>query len=407
MMSKNVVSIATMGLALASFVSVLTAETAFAQDGSRSEGTSSAPLGTQQGSVTQTVPPADTNAQPPNATEEADPLIWRGSTFTFNQAVTSTAVGIGRDNIGGEGEYYGLDFTLAPRLYLLDLEKDKIYATVEAGFAVELTNSDTTTTRNEPYFKDLQAGIAYARNLFLSEDKEWSTDAAIRGRFIFPTSPTSYNQGRLLTTSLGASVGQTIRLLGNAADGLNNITVTAGFTWAHLFSRSYSPVNGDLQRTRQNATGASFESDQLTFNSLDIDRLIPSIALDLPLYKDLSLATQFRLIGRFKHKYEGTDCDVELATGCVSGASSPDAVTYVTNSTFDVALTQGIYDVVDVTLGYNNETLTLGEDGQNRNIFYSPDAQFYLDITANIDVIYSKASGRDKKAVASYAPPSF
>ena len=160
MMSKNVVSIATMGLALAPFVSVLTAETAFAQDGSRSEGTSSVPLGAQEGSVTQTLPASDTNTQPPNAAEEADPLIWRGSTFTFNQAVTSTAIGLGRDNIGGEGEYYGLDFTAAPRLYLLDLEKDKIYATVEAGFAVEVTNSDTTTTRNEPYFKDLQAGVA-------------------------------------------------------------------------------------------------------------------------------------------------------------------------------------------------------------------------------------------------------
>lgn len=399
MMSKMVVSVPTAALLFSPILLIASAQTAFAQANVGVSTGAPLPAGA-------TTPPLDSAAAPVPAESEPKPLIWRGTSFTFNQAVTTTAVGVGRDNIGGEAEFYGLDFTLSPRLYLLDLPKDKIYLSAEAGFAVELTNSDSTTTRNEPYFKDLQVGAAYARNLFKSDDKEWSTDGTVRARFIFPTSPTSYNQGRLLTFSLGATVGQVIQLLGNGADGLNNLTVSAGLTWSHLFSRSFTPVNGDLQRTRQNATGASFESDQLTFNSLDIDRVIPSISLDLPLYKDLSLGTQFRLIGRFKHKFEGTDCDVQLQTGCVGATSSPNAVTYVTNSTFDVALTQGIYDVVDVTIGYNNETLTLGEDGQNRNILYSPDAQFYADITANLDVIYSKASGRDKQS-ASVGPPSF
>ena len=59
----------------------------------------------------------------------------------------------------------------------------------------------------------------------------------------------------------------------------------------------------------------------------------------------------------------------------------------------------GVTDqVVGLTLGYNNSNMQLCLDGQRRNFFYSPDAQFYLDITANLDVIYSKVTGRGEKA---------
>ena len=67
----------------------------------------------------------------------------------------------------------------------------------------------------------------------------------------------------------------------------------------------------------------------------------------------------------------------------------------------DIALNYPIYEVVGLTLGYSNETAWIGEDGQRRNIFYSPGAQFYLDVTANLDVIYSKLTNRDKKPKAS------
>jgi len=219
----------------------------------------------------------------------------------------------------------------------------------------------------------------------------------VKARLTFPTSKLSIDEGKYLTTSLGASIGQTFKLLGSNADGFNNVTVTVGLTWNHLFSASYNPTNPNLERTRQNAHGGSELSDQLTFNSFDIDRLIPAVGIDLPLYKDLSLAVQGRLIGRFKHAWEGQPCEAQTLTGCVKAdPGSPDQITYTTNSTFDVSLTQSVFGLVDVTVGYNNETLSLGEDGRIRNPFYSPDAQFYLDLVANIDEIYSTASGRSK-----------
>jgi hypothetical protein len=329
---------------------------------------------------------------------DPEPLMWRGTTFTFSQAATTTMLGIGRDNIGHEDEFYGWDFVLAPNLYLFDGKTDKILVFAEAGVSVEWTDAGDTTTKHEPRFRDTQVGAGYNRDIFTSDDKEWATKAGLRARAVFPTSPTSIAQGRYLTSSLGASVTQVVRLLGRESDGLNNLTLVGGLTWSHLFSKSYTPVNGDLERQRQNASGSAIFSDQLSFSSMDIDRLIPSITMILPLYKDLSMTTQFRLVGRFRHQFEGTGCDVNQPGlgGCVTADTEANPVSYLTNSTFDISLTQPIYDIFEINVGYNNETLTLGNDGKARNVFYSPDAQFYLDLVANIDVMYSKASGREK-----------
>jgi len=327
-------------------------------------------------------------------------LIWRGTTFTWTHSVTSTTLGIGRDNISDDEDSYAWDFVLAPQIYILDLPKDKIFATVEAGISVEWTNSGTTLTEHEPQFRDTQVGVGYQRNIFTSADKEWSTRGSLRLRYSIPTSVISIEQGRYGVLSPSISMTQVLRLLGNDANGLNNLTVVAGFTYSHLFSRAFTPTNPDLERTRQNASGNTILSDQLSFRSFDIDRVIPSLTLILPLYKDLSLSTAFRMIGRFKHVFEGSDCEFTFNGDECGRASTPEelgaqsAATYLTDSTFDISLSQPIYDMFQLNLGYNNETLTLGEDGKSRNVFYSPGAQFYLDIVANIDVLYEKASGR-------------
>ena len=343
--------------------------------------------------VDQTSPPDIQNHE-----KGADPLIWRGTTFTWTHTISTTMVGVGRDNIGHEDEYYAWDFILAPNLYVLDEPNDKINIFAEAGVGVEWTDAGDTVTKHEPRLHDTQVGAGYTRSIFTSDDKEWATSAGLKVRGIFPTAKSSINQGKYFTVAVGASVSQVVRLLGKDADGLNNLTVTGGLTYSHLFSRAEVPTNESLGRDRQNAFGQNISSDTLSGTPFDPDRLIPSVLFTLPLYKDLTLATQFRLIGRFKHALKGNGCDVSQpgTGGCVEADTVEDPVTYVTSSTFDVSLGIPIYDIFDLDIGYNNETLTLGNDGKSRNVFYSPDAVFYLDLVANIDVMYSKASGREK-----------
>ncbi|WP_437681175.1 hypothetical protein [Sorangium sp. So ce131] len=333
--------------------------------------------------------------------EEETQLRWRGSTFTWNQGGTTTIFGVGRDNIGSEGEFYGWDFTLRPNYYLLDRPKDKVTLNAEIGWVTELTNSDTTQYYREPQLKDMALGVRYGRELWQrgsAEGGDYRTEAAMRLRVLLPTSPTSWNAGRYFSLSVGPQVVQKVKLLGSKADGLNHVTATLGVTYAHLFAESYTPVNGDLRRTRRIATGETVIDDQLSGWSQDMDRLTTSLDIDLPLYKDLSLGTSFGLISRFKHKFTH-GCDEDSGADCTEYRSvrNPDPTTYLANTVFDVNLSHPIYDVVNVTLGYNNTSPQLGEDGKRRVMFYSPEAQFYLDITANLDAIYSKVTGRGEK----------
>jgi hypothetical protein len=365
--------------------------------------TSSAPPPVQFG-VTTGPTPDDTTAPDDGTTKGPKPLIWRGSTFTWNQAGTTTIFGIGRDNIGGEEEYYGWDFVLAPQIYLYDAPKDKISAFAEIGWNTELTNGPTVDER-ETLFKDMQLGARYSRNIWESggaQKGEYATTGAATARFILPTSEASYTQGRYLVTALGLGAKQQIKVLGKKAVALNNVTVGVSGTWAHLFARSYQATDPALERDRQNASGQTIKSDVLATKSYDPDRVTLGATLELPIVQDLALATQFRLVGNFKHDFETgggqTNCDVAIANEpCVVADRDENRVTYVPSTAFDIALTYPIYEVVGLTLGYNNENRWIGEDGQRRNIFYSPDAQFYLDITANLDVIYSKATRREKR----------
>lgn len=371
---------------LISSVAILLAATSAANAWAQPAPTAPAPAGQPPAAP---APPPDDSGIP----SALKPSRFRFSTLGWSQSATTTMLGIGRDNIGGEDEQYAMDFSFAPQYWFYDEKDDKLFVNAEIGMTVELTDSGATTTRREPQFNDVQLGLGYNRSIFTSKDGEWLTRLFLRARGIFPTSPISMAQGRYFTSSFGASILQVFRLLGNDADGLNNLTVLGGATWSHLFARSYTPTNTSLERTRQTATGGQILDDQLSFNSMDIDRLIPTLFLSLPLYKDLTLNNTWRLIGRFRHQFEGSACDIVVSGECVDVDAGRDkAPTYLTNSSFDVSLTQGFYNVAFLTAGYNNETLTLGEDGRARNVFYSPSAVFYLDLSLQLDQVYSKAA---------------
>jgi hypothetical protein len=79
--------------------------------------------------------------------------------------------------------------------------------------------------------------------------------------------------------------------------------------------------------------------------------------------------------------------------GCITAASDPTKTLYQPTTSFDLNLSYPILEVGALTVGYQNISRQIGENGQRRGMFYSPDAQFYVDLTANLDGIYSKATG--------------
>jgi hypothetical protein len=368
--------------------------------------------GTESSSSPQLPTPVPAENEGPDKTIEDDtdkdgpPLRWRGTSFTWNHAATTTLVGVGRDNIGGELEQYSWTFTFRPKYFIVDLPKDKVTVSVDIGAEVELTDSALTTDRNELLFQDLLAGVAYSRNLWESGGKdkgEYKTSASVSGRVRFATSKFSYGQGKYATTLLGTSLNQQLKLLGNKADALNNLTVGFSLTWGHLFAESYAPVNENAARPRQNASGQAEVSDVLGGYSFGMNTLTGALSADLPIYKGLQLSTGMGILGVFKHAFESAtgedgDCEyVTLTEPCGVAPRVPDAVTYTPQTLFRAGLSYSMLDVVDMGLGYQNITPWIGENGQRRNVFYSPDAQFYVDITANLDSIYTKATRRSKR----------
>ncbi|MFO0552348.1 MAG: hypothetical protein U0271_28430 [Polyangiaceae bacterium] len=368
-------------------------------------GVAAQPVAGQPAPDTATAPPAKEESPVPSALE---PRRFRNSTLTYTNSASTTLVGVGRDNIGHEDDFYGMDLVFNPSYFMVDEEIHRLFISAELGMTVEITDASNTLTRQEPQWRDTQLMLGYDAAVFTSADREWATRLQLRVRGIFPTSPISSAQGKYVTTALGAGFSQQIKLLGNEAVGLNNLTLSGTATWAHLFSRSFNPTNPDLERVRMTASSVG-PDDQLSFYSFDIDRLTLSLTGTIPIVGDLSFSTQWRLISRWRHEWEGTNCDFTVDGVCQHAETPDNTATYLTNSSVDFSLSQGIYDVLSLTIGYNNENLTLGEDGKNRNILYSPAAQFYVDLTMYLDEVYSKAldastSSNKKPAVAVGSP---
>jgi hypothetical protein len=328
------------------------------------------------------------------------PLRWRGTSFTWNQAVTTTKLGIGEDFISRDHQYYGWDFSFTPNLYLVDLPKDKLSVNADLGWNTELTNG-TTIKKRETLLRDFILGTSYRRSLWASAEKapEWETGLSLSGRLAFPTSRASQAQGKYLTGSLGANLSQKVRLLGQDAKGLNSLGIGLGATWTHLYSRSYTPVSDEVVRLRQNASGRTLGDNTLGTASFDINRVTLALTLDLPLVEKLSAGAAFRWIHGFKHAFsDELGCVTLLSGECVKPADNAalatvdqKAQTHQQSTSFQVNLSYPIYDIVELAVGYDNSSHVLADDGTRRNFFYSPDAQFYLDVSLKFDGIYLMA----------------
>ena len=94
---------------------------------------------------------------------------------------------------------------------------------------------------------------------------------------------------------------------------------------------------------------------------------------------------------------------------------SPFDTQYTVNTWFIASVDYDLLDEVSLGLGYYNLANEIGPDGQRRgivgkdNIWWSPDARVFFDITANIDKLYDLASGKkkasgEKKAAAQPHP---
>jgi hypothetical protein len=184
---------------------------------------------------------------------------------------------------------------------------------------------------------------------------------------------------------------------GDAAPWLNEFHVGLTLTYQHPFTSATTPTEyGNFAYARQDVgdDDHSILSDQLQ-GLTNVDHTLWGLLdLGLQITPKLAITADAVLINNWH--YTPTNQGVQTVTGTVNPPFVNDEQ-FVQQVWIIGGIDYTLFDEVDLTLGYYNLANALAPDGSRRgffggdNIWWSPDARFFLDITANLDVIYDDA----------------
>lgn len=329
-----------------------------------------------------------------------EPLPWRGTYLLLDQSVTTQTVGIGED-YQSKNPTYEWWVRFAPRYTVYDNGTDNVSVQAWFNFYHEFTNSDSTTYKNETLVGPTTLWAQYGRTLY--REGEWATSLSVAPiRLTLPTDKAARNSGQIL--GLGGSVGvnQSIPINGRSAPALNSFRVGTLVMYSHPFTKATNPVNPDLHRLRQDLGGRSFESDVLRAGMLPNHQLNFAFTGGLQITPKLALGASYYLLQTWAYRPKGACITPQGAsTGETCLPTNEDAPNFRVNTWLLASLDYDLADEVSLSLGYYNMANQLGPDGQRRSPFWSPDARFFFSVTANLDAIYDRVSGRnDDEATA-------
>lgn len=341
-----------------------------------------------------TAPQADTGKKPgqPGApAKKPEKLKWRGTSFVWGNTAAAETVGIGRD-VQSENPTYEMSFNLRPRWYVYDDEDQNVSIRADIGVFREFTNSDSTTKRGEWSFTDLRVLGAYGRDLVKNGD--YKTDLRLRAPILdLPTSKVSANNGRYFALGANVGVGQQIPLAGADQELFPTADGAISIGYSHWFSRATTPTNGDLDRIRMGPDGRAVPTDQLSAGAFAEHSVPIRVDANLQIHERVAWSNSFQWGMFWKYKFEEAPQICAVSTGCVTPdrVSSPNR--FGVNTLFTSEIAVDITKQIGVSLAYENLTGQIGADGQRRNIFYSPDARFFLGANLALDEVYKAASG--------------
>jgi hypothetical protein len=323
---------------------------------------------------------------------------FRGSTLTFDQSITTQTADVGTTP-QTYAPLYELGFSLRPRYWFdkhwvlrgrFDYSKQVITNNQQAA--------DYATTKNyADVFGDVWTDFLYTTRL----DSLWPGTLILAGpRAIWPTSQTSQADGTYVTLGVLGDVSHTFVVKGADAPVLNTARLRLVLSYLHPFTEATTPTYyGNFAYTREDVDDHSFISDQISGQTLVNHRLSAIIEAGLQVTPKLSAAADAVLINDWHYAPTGNQC-IATTTGCaqIEAAADPQFIQHTwLLLDFDYAL----LDEIDVGIGYYNLANALGPDGRRRglwgtdNIWWSPDARFFFDVTANLDAIFDDA--RDHK----------
>lgn len=345
--------------------------------------------------------------QGPNATGTTEPqqdqkkVPWRGSILLFDQSVTTQTVGLGKDFQSADNTYEWW-FAFKPRYVLYETKSSSFSLNLWTNLYLELTNSDSTTTSQEPVLGSTTFSAPYSHTLI--DSRGYKTSFNIGPRLTFPTDKAARNSGMYLGIGASAGLSQTFPLAGKGAKAFNSLSLSAAGAYSHSLNRATTPTNPNLERTRQDAVGRTFLSDQLGPGMNVQHRLNASFSLGLQVTPKLSLGVSYVILNSWVYRPKDEPDCVPL-TGCTEPLRINDPQNFRVTPWALASVDYDATDELSVSLGYYNQTNQIGPDGQRRSPFWSPDAHIFFTLTGNLDAIYERIVTKPAPAQTAWAKP--
>jgi hypothetical protein len=326
-----------------------------------------------------------------NKKELANP--FRGSTLTLDQSVTTQTADVG-NTPQTYAPLYELWFSLRPRYWL----GEHWVFRGRFDYTKQLTNNQQaadypTTNSQADVFGDIWTEFLYATGF----DSLWPGTSLLFGpRALWPTSQPSQANGTYVTLGAVVDATHTFDIRGDAAPSLNNARLRLVLGYTHPFSTATTPTYyGNFAYVREDVDDHSFVSDQIAGQTLVNHRLGVTLDTGLQITPKLSALADVILINEWRYSPVQSPC-VATLTGCAAIPSGGDHP-FVQQTWLVLGLDYALVDEVDIGLGYYNLANAIAPDGHRRgvfgtdNIWWSPDARFFFDVTANLDALFDDA----------------
>jgi len=347
--------------------------------------------------------PRGVNGPSPDGIEPTT-LPWHDTYLYWDNAVTASTLGVGRDYLT-RNPVYELTFGLRPRYYFVENERVTISARADLGVVSERTNSDTTSSQGEWSATDFELWGSYTN--ILRQSKGDLTELAIRvPRLLLPTSKVSYDNGKILALGVRLGGREEIVLAGRGARFFSSIELLGKIDYGYQFTNSQVPINGSLERIRMGTDGRSIVSDQLGGATLAQHAAAFGLSSWVHVHPRVNWITSFELRSAWKYPvdHQVQICGVVL-TGCTQATGVADPQTRSALTYFQTEFWGRLTDTLELTLGYANLATQLAPDGRRRSLFYSPDARFYLTLNVYLDHLYvDLAPGKRQSASVANEP---
>ena len=325
-----------------------------------------------------------------------DPI--RGSTLVFDQAMSTQTAHLDPSPQLSYVPFYQWWISFRPRYNF----NDKLRLQARFDYYKEFTNSQNTTYEHEDVFGDIWTDLVYTTPL--ATYGRWKNTKVSAGlRALWPTSKASQGQGTYVALGATGGISQKVPLRGEDAPVLNSARFGLSLVYLHPFTSATTPNSFDnFGYVRQDVDGYSFTSHQLTGQPI-VNHTLYAI-LDSGLQITPKMGFSLDLIWINQWHYAAGDATISGLTGPIHVATSPDDQQFTQLFWFLTSVDYELFDEVSLGLGYYNLANVISPDGTLRgpfyggqdSVFWSPDANIFFDVTANLDRIFEDATGRYK-----------